>query len=119
MKFLVDTQLPPKLSEYITAKGHECVHTSNYSDGHLMKDNEIIQIAITEERTVVSKDSDFSDNFNLKGAPPKVLYLSFGNTSNSTLLAYFEQHFDTIVDLFEEGIAFIEFGHNGISVREY
>ncbi len=73
MKFLVDTQLPPRLAQHLTDKGYDSVHTTFYLDGHLLDDEAIIVIAKQEGCSVVTKDSDFLDNFVLKGAPPKVL----------------------------------------------
>ena len=47
MKFFVDTQLPPKLSKYFLAQNHDSKHTTDLPEGHLLKDSEIIEIAIT------------------------------------------------------------------------
>lgn len=45
MKFIVDTQLPPKLAYYLTEKGYDSVHTTFFPDGHLLDDSEIVVIA--------------------------------------------------------------------------
>ncbi|GAB4415318.1 MAG: hypothetical protein OHK0039_23840 [Bacteroidia bacterium] len=80
MKFIVDTQLPPRLATYLKEKGHGCIHTTHFEEGYLLGDEEIILIAQQEERAVITKDSDFSDYFMLRGAPPKVLLIEFGNS---------------------------------------
>ena len=116
MKFIVDTQLPFKLASFIRTKGYDCVHTTDTLKGHLLDDEEIVRIAITNDRTVVTKDSDFRDNYNTKGAPPKVLYLTFGNISNRELIKYFESHIELIVELLSSGIDFVEFNREGIFV---
>ena len=59
MKFIVDTQLPPKLASYLTQKGHDSIHTTFYPEGHLLNDKEIVKFAKKENRTVISKDSIF------------------------------------------------------------
>lgn len=41
MKFLVDTQLPPKLALWLLQKGFKAGHTTDRSEGHLLKDKEI------------------------------------------------------------------------------
>ena len=82
MKFLVDTQLPFKLSSYLKRKGYDSIHTTDTPDGHLLNDEKIVLIAIESGRSVITKDSDFKENFRMKGAPPSVLYLTFGNISN-------------------------------------
>jgi predicted nuclease of predicted toxin-antitoxin system len=83
MKFIVDTQLPPRLATYLTEKGYESIHTTDFKEGHLLGDDEIILIAEDQDRTVVTKDSDFSEYFLLRGSPPKVLLVEFGNIRNA------------------------------------
>lgn len=41
MRFIIDTQLPPKLATYLNASGYNSMHTTYYKNGHLLKDNEI------------------------------------------------------------------------------
>lgn len=118
MKFIEDTQLPFKLAVFIRKKGYDCIHTTDTSKGHLLQDDEIVKIAVDAERTVISKDSDFLDNFKLNGAPPKILYLTFGNIANKALLQYFGEHFDSIIALFDEGFEFVEFNQAGLFVAE-
>jgi len=116
MKFIVDTQLPFKLSKLLKDKGYDCIHTTDTINGQFLQDAEIIKIAIENERTIITKDSDFKDNYNSKGFPPEVLYLTFGNISNQELLSYFEAYIDQIIRLFENGEKFVEFNRLGIFV---
>ena len=116
MKFIVDTQLPPKLARYLKSKGHDCVHTTDFKDGHLLQDPEIILIAINEKRTVITKDSDFSDYYYLKGSPPKILLLQFGNISNRDLIGYFDQYLEEVLKVFKNGYNYVQFSRNGIVV---
>ncbi|MFK7937165.1 MAG: DUF5615 family PIN-like protein [Saprospiraceae bacterium] len=115
MKFIVDTQLPWKLARFLRDKGHDCTHTVDYDKGHLLQDTEIILIAKEEVRTVITKDSDFSDYFYLKGAPPKVLMLQFGNISNNELLEYFDKYLSVLIAAFEDGSDYVQFSRSGIS----
>ena len=46
MKFIVDTQLPPRLASYLQSQGYDCIHTTYFEDGHLLQDSEIIVIAL-------------------------------------------------------------------------
>ena len=114
MKFIVDTQLPPRLVKYLNSKGHDGIHTTDYEDGHLLQDSEIILIAIEGDRTIITKGSDFSDYYYLKGAPPKILLLQFGNISNQDLIEYFNNYFHVIVEAFNNGSNYIQFSRNGI-----
>jgi len=45
-------------------------------------DWEIHDYALKNGFTIVTFDSDFIDLANLKGAPPKIIWLRFGNSSN-------------------------------------
>jgi predicted nuclease of predicted toxin-antitoxin system len=75
IKFIVDTQLPPKLSKHLLSEGYDSIHTTDFPEGHFLKDHEIIEIATNEDRIIITKDQDFFDYYLLKGAPPKVLLL--------------------------------------------
>ncbi len=87
MKFIVDTQLPHRLAKFLSEKGFDTIHTTFFPQGHLLDDNSIRKIAIAENRIIVSKDSDFFDYFLIKGTPPRILLLRFGNMSNNDLIA--------------------------------
>jgi predicted nuclease of predicted toxin-antitoxin system len=117
LKFIIDTQLPPKLAKYLRDKGFPTVHTTYFPNGHLLDDSAIIEIAIRDNRIIITKDSDFLDNFLLNGVPPKVLMLQFGNISNSELQALFDRDINQIVHTFsDEGADFITFNRAYISV---
>lgn len=109
MKFLIDTQLPPRLAKFLSGKGLDANHTSRYPDGYFLDDEAIRRIAKTEERTIITKDSDFFDRFLVKGAPPCILLLRMGNLSNAELLSQFEKHLPQVQQLFSEGAGLVEF----------
>jgi len=97
--FIVDTQLPPSLAVYLTVKGFDSVHTTFYTDGHLLQDNEIIDKAINENRIIITKDSDFLDNYILRGSPPKVIIIQLGKISNKELFSYFDKNLNKTISL--------------------
>lgn len=103
IRFLVDTQLPPKLASYLMSKGFDSIHTTFFENGHLLQDKEISEIAINENRVIITKDNDFFERFIINGAPPKVLLLHFGNIRNKDLLQHFEHQLETINKLFGKG----------------
>lgn len=114
MKFIVDTQLPPRLVHYLRSKGFDSIHTTFFENGHLLQDREILLIATHEERTIVTKDLDFFDNFFLKGHPPKILLLEFGNISNQDLIQLFEENLNKVMETFQEGSNLIIFRRHEI-----
>ena len=65
-------------------------------------DSEIIRFADDEDRIVISKDSDFLDNYILDGSPKKLLIVSTGNINNRNLIQLFEKNLETLKSLFEE-----------------
>ena len=82
----------------------------NYKEGgHLMKDKEITEVAINEDWIIITKDSDFLDNFYLNGSPPKIIYLKIGNITNNELLYLFENNFENLIKLLTEGCNLITF----------
>lgn len=115
LSFIVDTQLPPLLARWLKTQGCDAVHTTNFPNGHLMIDSEIRLIAVRENRIVVSKDSDFFADFLFRGAPPRVLFLQFGNCSNRDLVAQFELHFEKVQERFDKGAGLVLFSWNKIA----
>ena len=114
IRFIIDTQLPPKLAKYLREENFDAKHTTDYPNGHLLKDPEIIQIAIEEGRIIITKDQDFFDNYLLKGAPPKVLLLQFGNIGNPSLINFFVANQTRLISLLEDGAEMILFSKDQI-----
>ncbi len=116
LKFIVDTQLPPKLAKFLSDKNYDAIHTTFFPNGHLLQDKEIREIAIQENRIIVTKDNDFFDSYLTKGAPPLVLLLQFGNIKNDELIAYFQQEYSNIEELFDHGAELILFDKTQLTV---
>ena len=109
-KFFIDTQTAPRLARYLKSKGFDSIHAMNYKeDGHLMKDKEIIEIAVNEDWIIITKDSDFLDNFYLNGSPPKIIHLRIGNVTNKELLDLFENNFENLIKLLVDGCDLVTF----------
>lgn len=116
LKFIIDTQLPPKLAKFLRNKGFSAIHTTYFPNGHLLDDKTIIQIAIRDNLIIITKDSDFLDNYLIHGVPPKVLMLQFGNINNADLVNLFENNIANIEKTFTGGADFITFNRTHISV---
>ena len=100
MKFLVDAQLPRKLSKWLIGQGHDSKHTLDLERKNDSTDAEIIQIADLEDRIVISKDSDFLDDHILYGRPKQLLVVSTGNIKNSDLIQIFDRSLEQVTTLF-------------------
>lgn len=86
MKFLVDAQLPARLARFLTAAGHDSLHTTELPDGNLTSDQQIAATADADGRVVVTKDRDFRDSHILQRSPQQLLVVATGNVSNDELL---------------------------------
>jgi predicted nuclease of predicted toxin-antitoxin system len=102
VKVLVDAHLPKRLSEFLSAHQVESKHTLDLPEKNATPDREIIRFADDEHRIVISKDSDFLDNYILDGSPKKLLIVSTGNINNRNLIGLFEKNLETLKSLFEE-----------------
>jgi len=99
MKFIVDAQLPKKLSDWLVAQGYDATHTLDLPKRNLTEDSVIIQVALKENRTVITKDHDFFEHFILTGKPTKLLMVTAGNIVNTDLLKLFENNLEQIIEL--------------------
>lgn len=116
MRVLIDAHLPLRLAEFLSAFGVESKHTLDLPKKNATPDPEIIQIADQENRIVISKDSDFLDNYILDGSPKKLLIVSTGNINNSNLILLFEKNLDTLKSLFKKN-SVIEINEDEILVH--
>lgn len=101
MKFIIDAQLPRKLSYFLSEKGYDCIHTLDLPNGNKTQDSEINGISIEQERIVISKDSDFYNSYLQKVEPFKLIYLTIGNVSTKKLIDIFEKNHEKIFEEIE------------------
>ncbi len=97
MRFLVDAQLPKKLSRFLNEKGFESIHTLDLPNGNKTTDAEIIELSLKFNYIVVTKDVDFWDIFRQKAEPYKLIYLTVGNISTQDLIRLFDSNLVSIV----------------------
>jgi len=101
MKFLVDANLPFKLSVELRENGFDVLHTDDLPNKERTTDEEIRQISLDQDRIVITKDSDFLDSHIIQGIPGKLLYVTTGNINNKNLMILIEKYFDRIIELFD------------------
>lgn len=87
MNFLVDAQLPRRLTRRLREAGHDALHTLDLPNGNRTTDAEINTLSERESRVVVTKDADFVNSFLISGSPRKLLLVSVGNITNADLEA--------------------------------
>ena len=91
MKFLIDAQLPIRLTVELKQAGFEATHTLELPEGNRTTDRALIELSITSQSILVTKDSDFVQSFLLKRGPWKLLLISTGNISNDDLMNLIKQ----------------------------
>ena len=101
MRFVVDAHLPPRLCAVLKAAGHEGTHTGQLTARNQTPDKIINQLSLTEQRVVVTKDSDFYHSHVLHGRPWKLLLVRTGNIRTRELTELFQRHLPAIVAAFE------------------
>ena len=101
MRFLVDAHLPRGLCVTLLQHGHDVTHTLDLPAGNATKDGVINQLSRTEQRVVVSKDTDFFYSHLLHGRPWKLLSVKTGNISTRELRALFARNLPAIEAAFQ------------------
>jgi predicted nuclease of predicted toxin-antitoxin system len=117
VKFVVDAQLPAKLSRLLTDAGHDSVHTSQLLEGNRIPDATLADLADDEDRVLITKDRDFRNSHLLRRTPRRLLTVSTGNIANTELLALFAENLDTVVDELVEA-DYVELDSNGLIVHD-
>ncbi|MEX0980809.1 MAG: DUF5615 family PIN-like protein [Bacteroidales bacterium] len=117
MRFLLDANLPFKLAKSLKDRGYDVIHTDDLPDKERTKDKEIRKISIEQNRIVITKDSDFLDSHLIHGVPSKLLLVTTGNIINKALIQLFDNHFETLIDLFNS-YDLIEIDNNQIIGHE-
>lgn len=116
MKLIVDAQLPRRLARELAASGHDAVHTLDLPAANRTQDNEIIALAVQDNRIVMTKDNDFLTAFLLQGLPPKLLLISTGNISNDALSKLLAANLAALEAAFSQS-AFVELSATAITIH--
>ena len=98
-KFLVDAQLPMKLSQLLRSKGYDSIHTLDLPEKNKTKDSDLKELALREDRILITKYDDFLQSFLIQKKPSRLLLIKTGNISNTQLLAIFESGIDVMAML--------------------
>ncbi|MCI0449628.1 MAG: DUF5615 family PIN-like protein [Chlorobi bacterium] len=97
MDFIVDSMLPLSLSNFLIQNGHNSIHTSQLPNKNKTKDDDLNEPSITQNKVLITKDSDFENDIRIKNVPCKLLLVKTGNIPNSQLLAIFKNNLPKIV----------------------
>lgn len=86
MKFIIDQPVSPILADWLRDSGHDAFHVRERGMS-AASDAAIFDLAVAEERIIVTTDLDFSRILALSGrAGPALILFRAGNLSDSDML---------------------------------
>lgn len=86
MNYLIDAQLPRRISYLLREMGFDVIHTLDLIQKNESTDMQLLQIAENENRIIITKDADFLESHILFKQPEKLLLVKTGNISNNELV---------------------------------
>lgn len=108
MTFWIDAQLPPVLARHLAAT-HGVKATAIRDLGlRDATDRAIFDAARESDAVLITKDGDFVELVQRLGPPPKILWVTCGNSSNAHIRAVFDSTFADALKLLEAGAALVE-----------
>lgn len=116
MEFLVDAQLPRRMTDWFRAGGCDAIHTLDLPLGNRTPDPDVTGAADASQRVLITKDGDFVDSHLLFREPAKLLLVATGNISNRELERLVVPLIPAIVADFQVH-SFLEVGQSGIIIR--
>jgi predicted nuclease of predicted toxin-antitoxin system len=112
MNIWLDAQISPSLAKWITDTigiPATAVRELGLRDA---KDFHIFQAAREANAIILTKDADFPHLLAQHGPPPRVIWLTCGNTSNENLRRILRVALKSAVDLLDSGESVVEIsGH--------
>ena len=109
MRFLVDAQLPPSLTQFLRTFGEEAIACRDVG----LRDadhEEIWRFAIAGGWCIVTKDEDFAVRHMTETSGPQVVWLRIGNSTNPALLQWLEPLWANIIRELRMGQGLVEVG---------
>src|SRR3990167_567737 len=106
----LDAQLSPALAPWIMSKFNVETRALREIGLRDATDSEIFKAARRVNATIMTKDSDFVLLHHHNGAPPQIIWLTCGNTSNKFLQTL-------LITALPQALALLETGEGLIEIR--
>lgn len=106
-RFLIDGNLPPKLSGLFQGRGHDAAHIKDLAMDRA-RDIEIWKQANREHAVIVTKDKDFASLAISRADACPVILVRTVNVRSKALLARFESALKDLVCALDNGETLIE-----------
>jgi predicted nuclease of predicted toxin-antitoxin system len=108
MTIWLDAQLSPAIATWITVQYSVSAVALRDLGLRDATDREIFFAAKASEAIVMTKDSDFVRLLEVNGPPPKVIWLTCGNTSNARLKEILADTLEKALELLQSGEQLVE-----------
>lgn len=92
MNFIIDAHLPQRLRDVFRRAGNDAIHTLDLPERNSSRDGALNEITISEERLVVTKDTDFYYSHLLQNQPWKLVRVRTGSIGLKEKRQMFEDH---------------------------
>jgi predicted nuclease of predicted toxin-antitoxin system len=89
MRSVVDANLPPELSSWISAKGHEAIPVRHLGVQGV-SDESICSAAERRKSSIVTKEGDFAARRARVKHGPQIVWLRIGNSTKARLMIWLE-----------------------------
>ena len=108
MTIWLDAQLSPAIAAWITVQYSVPAVALRDLGLRDATDQEIFFAARASDAVVMTKDSDFVRLLEVNGPPPKVIWLTCGNTSNARLKEILADTLEKALELLQSGEQLVE-----------
>jgi predicted nuclease of predicted toxin-antitoxin system len=110
MTIWVDAHLSPRIARWIEANFPFAARPLREIGLRDAEDDDIFAAARVARAVMLTKDSDFVRLLEKHGSPPKVLWLTCGNTSDAALQQILERNLLTAMNMLDAGEDLVEIG---------
>jgi predicted nuclease of predicted toxin-antitoxin system len=108
MTIWIDAQLSPAIAGWIESKFSVNAFALRDLGLRDAEDEDIFLEAKKANAIVMTKDNDFVSLLDRFGSPPKIIWLTCGNTSNDNLKIILSKTLQTAIDLLNNGEEIVE-----------
>jgi predicted nuclease of predicted toxin-antitoxin system len=108
MTIWIDAQLSPAIATWITSNFAVTAKALRDLGLRDAEDKDIFTAAKSVDVIVMTKDADFPKLLETFGSPPKIIWLTCGNTSNKNLKTILLSTLKSALDLLESGESLVE-----------
>ena len=108
MKIWIDAHISPAVAAWLSEEFD--VEAIALRDLGLREaeDSEVLEAAKSAGANIMTKDSDFAEMVERLGGPPRVIWLTCGNTSDGRLRQILKATFANALELLERGESIVE-----------